>query len=112
MGRLAAIAAVCLWVAASAGRVKEGMTRLQGQPLSVVIAKIGLPTDERTVAGKKVYIWGTLGTPAQEPAKEPAKEPREKKCRIQATMNGDVIESFDFEGDESLCERYAARLRP
>jgi hypothetical protein len=59
MGRLAAIAAACLWVAACAGTVKEGMTRLQGQPLSVVIAKIGLPTDERTVAGKKVYIWGT-----------------------------------------------------
>ena len=109
MGRLAAIAAACLWVAACAGTVKEGMTRLQGQPLSVVIAKIGLPTDERTVAGKKVYIWGT---PAQEPAKEPAKEPGEKKCRIQATMNGDVIESFDYEGDELLCERYAARLRP
>jgi hypothetical protein len=105
MGRLAAIAAACLWVAACAGTVKEGMTRLQGQPLSVVIAKIGLPTDERTVAGKKVYIWGT-------PAQEPAKEPREKKCQIQATMNGDVIESFAYEGDESLCERYAARLRP
>jgi hypothetical protein len=27
-------------------------------------------------------------------------------------MNGDVIESFDYQGDESLCERYAARLRP
>jgi hypothetical protein len=109
MGRLAAIAAACLWVAACAGTAKEGMSRLQGQPLSVVIAKIGLPTDERTVAGKKVYIWGT---PAQEPAKEPAKESREKKCQIQATMNGDVIGSFGYEGDESLCERYAARLRP
>jgi hypothetical protein len=108
MGRLAAIAAACLWVAACAGTAKEGMSRLQGQPLSVVIAKIGLPTDERTVAGKKVYIWGTPGTPAQEPAKEPG----EKKCQIQATMNGDVIESFDYQGDESLCERYAARLRP
>ena len=56
-----------VFVAACAGTVKEGMTRLQGQPLSVVIAKIGLPTDERIVAGKKVYIWGT---PAQEPAKD------------------------------------------
>jgi hypothetical protein len=80
------------------------MSRLQGQPLSVVIAKIGLPTDERTVGGKKVYVWGTPGTPV--------KDPREKKCQIRATMNGDVIESFDYEGDESLCERYAARLRP
>jgi hypothetical protein len=61
MHRFAAIAAMSIFVAACAGTVKEGMSRLQGQPLSVVIAKIGQPNDERTVAGKKVYIWGAPG---------------------------------------------------
>jgi hypothetical protein len=33
------------------------------------------------------------------------------KCQIRATMDGDLIASFDYEGDEELCQRYAARLR-
>jgi len=104
MHRFAAVAAMGIFVAACAGTVKEGMSRLQGQPLSVVIAKIGVPSDERTVAGKKVYIWG--------PPEPLQKGSKEKGCQFRATMNGDVIESFDYQGDETLCQRYAARLRP
>jgi hypothetical protein len=59
------------------------MTRLEGRPLSAAIAKIGLPIEERTIAGKKVYIWGSL--------EMPTKAPKEKKCQIRATMNGDLI---------------------
>jgi hypothetical protein len=66
-------------------------------------AKIGVPVDERWVAGKKVYIWGSL---VEQPTKGA------KQCQIRAMMNGDVIESFDYRGDETLCQQYAARLRP
>jgi hypothetical protein len=104
MHRFAAVAAMGIFVASCAGTIKEGMTRLQGQPLSAVIAKIGVPNDERMVAGKKVYIWGSPG-PSE-------KESKEKGCQIRATMNGDVIETFDYQGDEKLCQRYAERLRP
>jgi hypothetical protein len=101
--RLAAVAAACILVAACAGTIKEGMTRLEGQPLSAIIAKIGPPIDERAIAGKRVYIWGSL--------EAPAKEAKERRCQIRATMDGDIVESFDYEGDEKLCQRYAARLR-
>src|SRR5450755_3742027 len=94
MHRLAAVAAMGICVAACAGTLKEGISRLQGQPLGVVIAKIGVPSDERTVAGKKVYIWG--------PPEPLQKGSKEKGCQFRATMNGDVIESFDYQGDESL----------
>jgi hypothetical protein len=104
MHRFAVVAAMCIFVAACAGTVKEGMSRLQGQPLSVVIAKIGEPNDERTVAGKTVYIWGAPG-PSE-------KEAKQTGCQIQAIMNGDLIDTFDYQGDEKLCQRYAARLRP
>jgi hypothetical protein len=104
MYRFAAAALVCILVASCAGTVKEAMVKFEGQPLSAAIAKIGVPTDERTVAGKKVYIWGPAG-PLEKGSKE-------KGCRIRATMNGDAIESFDYEGDEKLCQRFAARLKP
>jgi hypothetical protein len=91
-------------VASCVGTIKERMAKFEVLPLSAVIA-IGSPLDEeRTVAGKKVYIWGSLV--------DPTKPAKDKQCQIRATMNGDVIESFDYQGDEELCQRYAARLRP
>jgi hypothetical protein len=103
MHRLAAVATVGISVASCAGTAKERMAKFDGLPLSAAISKIGEPIDERWDAGKKVYIWGSL---AEKPAKGA------KDCQIRATMNGDVIESFDYQGDETICQRYAARLRP
>ncbi len=102
MHRLAAVVAGCTVVAACAGSIKEGMTQLEGQPLSAIIAKIGAPLEERTIEGKKVYIWGS---PNMTPAS------RDATCQIRATMNGDIVSSLEYQGNEALCQRYAARLR-
>jgi hypothetical protein len=103
MHRLTAVAAIGVSVASCTGTIKERMTQFERLPLSAVIAKIGEPIDGRTNAGRKVYIWGSLGTVSQG---------EKGKCQITATMDGDVIASFDYQGDETLCQRYAARLRP
>jgi hypothetical protein len=38
-------------------------------------------------------------------------ESTQGKCTIRATMNGDVIRSFDWEGTESQCANYALMLK-
>ena len=96
----AALAAVLLW--GCAGRmIQSGMDSMVGQPLSAVIAKLGVPNEEQTIAGQKVYTWysGRLieGTTSS--------------CRIRAIMRGDIIATWDYEGNESACWRYASRLR-
>jgi hypothetical protein len=103
MNHFAVVAAVGISVASCAGTIKEGMVKFEGQSLSAVVAKIGEPIDERTIAARKVYIWGSLGT---------VNKGEKGKCQIRATMDGDLIASFEYEGDEELCQRYAARLRP
>jgi hypothetical protein len=102
--RLAAAAAGCTLVAACAGTIQEGMTKLEGQPLSAIVAKIGAPIEERTIEGKKVYIWGSPNT-----TRPPSGD---ATCQIRATMNGDLVGSLEYQGDERLCQHYAARLRP
>jgi hypothetical protein len=86
----------CLF-ASCAGTAKERMAKFEGLPLSAAIAKIGEPIDERWVAGKKVYFWGSL---VEQPTKG------SKQCQIRAMMNEDVIESFDYRGDETPCQQY------
>jgi hypothetical protein len=97
----------CTLVAACAGTIQEGMTKLEGQPLSAIVAKIGSPVEERTIEGKKVYIWGSLTTTSPPPSPS-----RKEGCQIRATMNGDIVGSLEYQGDDALCQRYAARLRP
>jgi hypothetical protein len=81
--------------------VKEGMASLKGQPISAAIAKLGLPNEEATVAGVKTYTWRT-GTIA---------EGNQYQCRIRVMMAGNVIGSFEGEGDAGSCQEYAAKLR-
>jgi hypothetical protein len=100
--RLAAVVAGCTVVAACAGSIKEGMTQLEGQPLSAIVAKIGAPIEERTIEGRKVYIWGSPSTTTPS---------RDATCQIRAIMNGDIVGSLEYQGNEQLCQRYAARLR-
>jgi len=59
MYRIAAFVALVTLVACAGQKIKEGMTALQGQPLSAAIAKLGVPTEERVIAEQKVYIWFT-----------------------------------------------------
>jgi hypothetical protein len=101
---LAAVVVGCTFLVSCAGSIKEGMAQLEGQPLSAVIAKIGAPIEERTIEGRKVYIWGS-------PSPNTAPSSRDTGCQIRATMNGDLVGSLEYQGNEQLCQRYAARLR-
>lgn len=98
---IAHIAAAFLLASCAFKMIEEGMGSMVGQPLSAAVAKIGLPTEERVIAGQKVYIWYTgrvvEGTTAQ--------------CRIRAIMQGDLIGSFDYEGNNGACMRYASLLK-
>lgn len=44
------------------GQMDEGLRNLQGQPLSVAVAKIGYPSSERQVAGMRLVEWGRSST--------------------------------------------------
>lgn len=98
---LSAIAVAAALSGCAGKMIREGSDKLVGLPLSAAVAKLGVPTDERTIAGQKVYIWYTgqvvEGTTSQ--------------CRIRAIMQGEVIGSFDYEGNNGACLRYATMLR-
>jgi hypothetical protein len=79
--------------------IKEKTNELVGRPLSEAIAKLGVPTEERTIADMKVYIWST----------STVFEGTQLSCQIRAIMKGNVIGTFDFEGNEG-CGRYARQL--
>lgn len=91
----------CFVLAGCAGKmINEKMAGMVGQPLDAAVAKLGMPTEERTIAGHKVYIWLTRSVT----------EGTERKCQVRAVMTGDTISAFDFEGTEFACLQYANML--
>jgi hypothetical protein len=100
-GRATAIVLASLVTAGCAGpAIEKGMNTMLGQPLSAAVAKLGMPTDEKTIAGQKVYIWFN----------RVVDEGSEYKCTLRAIVSGDVITAWDFDGNNGPCLRYAERL--
>jgi hypothetical protein len=97
---IAGLAALTL-AACSFDTIRQGMNDLKGQPISPAIAKLGIPNDERVIAGQKVFTWYT----------STFDEGTQLQCKIRVMMAGEIIDRYDFEGNNTMCGRYAARLR-
>jgi hypothetical protein len=95
------IGALALLAGCAGQMIQQGMTGLVGQPLSAAIERLGVPTEERTIADMKVYIWSTSNVV----------EGTQSKCQIRAIMKGGVIGAFDFEGNQGQCSGYARLLQ-
>lgn len=93
MRNLAILAALAL-AGCSVGSLNLGTNDYKGQPLSAVIAKLGSPEEQQTIAGQKTYTW-IRGNALQE-------------CRIRVTMAGDVIGMYEGFGDVVICSQYGA----
>ena len=60
-----------------------------------------MPNDERLIVNQRAFTWysSTLD------------EGTQLQCNIRVVMADDVIGSYDFEGINGMCYRYAAKLR-
>jgi hypothetical protein len=81
--------------------LKEKLKPYQGQSASALIAKLGFPTGEEQIAGKKVYVWSISNLV----------EGTTQFCTIRAILGDqDVIASVDYTGNENGCKMYALKL--
>lgn len=82
--------------------IQNGMASLVGQPIDAAIAKLGVPNDQRIIAGRTVYTWVTRDVV----------EGTELKCQIRVIMNGNLIELFDLDANHpGTCQRYRRMLQ-
>lgn len=88
--------------ACAGAAIKDKMPAYIGQPVSVLIGKLGFPTRQDTIAGQNVYIW-TTGHMV---------EGTSYGCTIRAILDAqNIVSSWDYQGNEGGCAMYAANLR-
>lgn len=124
--RFLAIVAAGLLVGCAGRIIEKNMNDLVGQPASAVFARLGHPDAEAVVAGRKTYTWSTRRSGLDSvcrPAVYSGRKtvvpgsfdlvPYTSECRIRVLVDSrDVVQSWDHDGNEGGCERYAKRLEP
>jgi hypothetical protein len=75
--------------------INSARNDFKGQPLGAVQVRLGLPDQQETIAGQKVYTWfkGRSLMP----------------CKIRIAMAGDVVDSHETTGDAGICSPYDFR---
>jgi len=93
--------------------IEQQLSMLNGQPASAAIARLGHPTSEDTVAGRKVYVWSNSRTfvlPARGMTYGGMNE-LQAQCTLRVFVNKhDVIVAHDVTDNSDACAVYAHKL--
>jgi hypothetical protein len=69
--------------------------------LGVAIAKLGVPNDQQTIAGRTVYTW----------FRRTVDEGTEIKRQLRVIVTGNIVASYDLDGNQLKCAYYARLLQ-
>jgi hypothetical protein len=76
-----------------------------GQSVTGLVAKLGLPDDEKTFGGTEVYIWSTSHPEGKE------YEVSQNQCTIKAAVDDNgIIRTVDWTGNFGGCRGYMDAL--
>jgi len=103
--RIFIIVAASFTLSACVADMTKGLQPMVGKPASVAFAKIGMPTDERLIAGQKVYIWATSRLVGSRG------EISDYNCTVRIFVDSiETITSYDWSGNLGGCANLMQRL--
>jgi len=108
----------------------EGLRSLKGKSVQTAIGILGVPSEEKVIAGNKIITWKygrdesytlptvntSFGSVAGKPASMTSYGTQTTNltfsCRIDLmTSKLGIAEKFEYEGDVEGCQKYAKRLK-
>lgn len=127
------IFSVLLLSACVTDQLDTGFARLRGQPVSAAIDRLGVPTSERTLAGRHVYTWKTSQlVSTYQPSSNvttgsiPGQNGKTKysstsiggttvqmnaTCKIEIEVDDqELIRNSSYDGDVGACGKFAQAL--
>lgn len=133
MNKIFCVVPLLMLSACVTDQLNSGFDRLRGQHLSVAINRLGVPTSERTIAGRHVYSWinsqliasyqasnnFTQGKIGDDPKKigyssnsfGGTTSQVNATCKIEMEVDDQkYIRNATYDGDIGACEKYAALL--
>lgn len=111
-------------------QLDKGLRSLIGENIRMAVDRMGYPNGQREIMGDTVYVWSTNrnvafpvtntttstgmvgNTPYYGTTSTPSFVPMQFACTVQiATTPDGTIKSYQWEGNEGGCSRYARGFR-
>ncbi len=124
--KVARFVVVALLCGCATQQLNTGLQTLVGQNIQTAISHLGYPDGQRIVMGDTIYVWSTNrnvvmplnttstttgavgGTPYYGTTSSMQMVPMAFQCTVQiATTSDGTIKSFQWEGNQGGCQRYA-----
>lgn len=105
---MSAVGISLLLAACIGSSMNTGLQSLSNKPAREAFDRLGYPTEDRVIAGRRVYIWSTnhMG-----PAIAGNRDVQ-YQCTIRIFVDErDIITGGDWEGNGYGCSQYLSRLR-
>lgn len=80
--------------------LESQLAPLPGQSIDVAIQRLGIPTREYDIAGKKAYEWtASAANPFSSSAPVTS-------CQIRALVSNGVVQNIDWNGSNGACSTF------
>lgn len=135
MKRIWAVLALTLVAACSSvPTVRQTLPNFQGKPIGFAMDYLGVPDREYQIEGRRVFVWdnsyahtyarpranmgfgigsgGSYGVGMGFPLGGYETETYRQTCEIKLITGADkIVRSYEFDGDENGCAKYAKRIK-
>lgn len=92
-------------------RLNDGLQRIVGQPVDVLVGYWGYPVAQREIMGRKLYIWSNDGGAMAVPVYGGGVFAARLHCEVQVAVNrSDIVMSYQWSGNNGGCSAFARRL--
>ena len=123
-------AAILAGCATSFDTLDKALPQLTGRNISFAADYLGIPDQEYTIAGRKVYVWnssmnnpfvrpvtttttGTVGTtPFSAVSTGYVQDNSPMSCKIRMITDNEIIQRIEYDGNNGACMKYSERLKP
>jgi hypothetical protein len=93
--RTGAMVAAALLLTSCASMIDKPLASMVGQPIDAAISRFGFPTEEKTIAGHKVYRW----------VRNRSLQGNAMSCELNYEVDGaGTITRYSWEGQLAACQ--------
>lgn len=110
-GRFLMIAAVVCLAGCATQQLNNGLQKVVGQPIDVLVSDWGYPSAQREIMGHTLYIWSNDGGVMAVPMYGGGMFAGRLTCTVQVAVNADkIITGYQWNGNEGGCAPFARRI--
>lgn len=109
--KIAVFAAIALLGGCATTQLNNGLQKVVGEPVDVLVNAWGYPAAQREIMGHTLYIWSNDGGAMAVPMYGSGVFAARLQCTVQVSVDAqNIVTSYQWNGNNGGCAPFARRL--